>query len=120
MEFFVPSVSGQEAAENFLRSLKSFANDATGWEVIPGRARSIAFHNELGLQTATVGREVEEETVECILNSDKMMMICTVNHGMGWGSPILVDKLYIEKIEWFEGCGPDEDAVRLNQACAAA
>jgi hypothetical protein len=107
MEFFVPSATDPTVAEEFLVAVQSFTEDATGWTVVPGRASSLEYWEGGELLKATVGHPFQGETVECILNSDRLMLVCTANHGIGWGSPILIDKMAVATVRWFNGFGPE-------------
>lgn len=107
MNFFLPAAADPEVAEEFLCAVKSFTEDATGWTVLPGRACSIEYWEEGDLKRVTVGNLYEGETVECILNSDRLMLVCTANRGIGWGAPIIVDKVAVATVRWFNGYSPE-------------
>lgn len=107
MDFFLPSATDPDVAEEFLGAVKCFTEDATGWPVMPGRACSIEYWERGELVRATVGHPLDGETVECILNSDRLLLVCTANHGIGWGAPIVVDKGAVATVRWFNGHSPD-------------
>ena len=106
MDFFLPSVVDPDAAEEFIGAVESFTEDATGWEIEPGRASSVEYWENGDLARATVGSPLDGEIVQCILNTDRLLLICTENRGIGWGAPIVVDKMAVATVRWFNGHGP--------------
>jgi hypothetical protein len=107
MDFFLPSTPDPDAAEELINAVESFTEDATGWAVRPGRASSVEYWEEGQLVRATVGNLLQGETVQCILNTDRLLVICTENRGVGWGSPIFVDKMAVATVRWFNGFSPE-------------
>jgi hypothetical protein len=107
MDFFLPSAADPDAAEQLIIAVESFTEDATGWSIRPGRASSVEYWEAGELLRATVGNPFQDEIVQCILNTDRLLVICTENRGIGWGAPIVVDKMAVATVRWFNGHSPE-------------
>jgi len=106
MEFFVPGFNGDSTAYRLIDDVKQYTEEVTELEVLPGMAYRIEYWEGGRRKSAMVGRNVDGETVTCILNTRKGKMICTPNHGLGWGTPIMVDHRDVISVDWFIGCAP--------------
>jgi len=103
MKFFVPAAKDDAYAEELYSAVVNFAEETTRWKVTPRRIYHIRYRHDSRSYDARVG-EIEPrsgEPVVAILES-QCVLICTPNHGVIRGMPILVGAGEHSEIEDFE------------------
>lgn len=93
MKFFIPKITDDKTAEQFLDGIIKYAEETTGRKVKPRRIYSIRYDYHGKTYMATVGEVLEGEgLVTAILESDQTYLVCTPERGVLRGSPILVGR----------------------------
>lgn len=102
MRFFLPAVFDPRDAEESLPNIRSLVEETTGCTVKGGRIFSVEFRHGIHARCITVGDQMPGGTVECIFDSDYVVLACPFKDG-AFSRPILVDKRDIVGIDFFEG-----------------
>lgn len=103
MRFFIPGAETPEEAEQVYAATKKFAAETMGWEIGDGRIRSITYTDKGKSVRATVGEPEprEGQLVVAILDSNTYL-VCTPNRGVIRDMPIMVGKLEVTHVDWFD------------------
>jgi len=120
MKFFVPGVEEPDLAEEILRDIVVYTRDATGWEVQEDRIYSIEYDDGGHTVSACVGGTMFGETIECILNAGPALVICTVDGGVRFGPPIILDRRIVLECTWFDSYSPERIAQRKLRKSSSA
>jgi class 3 adenylate cyclase len=110
MRFFMPPGLPVSNPEEAFRELLAFTQDVTGWLIHDERVYSVEYMESGKVKSATVGDQGFGGTVQCIFDTDLVVMVCTAQ-GSRLGSPVMVDKRNVVNLTWFEDFAP-ADAVK--------
>jgi class 3 adenylate cyclase len=110
MRFFMPPGLPVSNPEEAFRELLAFTQDVTGWLIRDERIYTVEYMDSGQVKTATVGDRLFGGTVQCIFDTDLVVMVCTAEDGR-LGSPVMVDKRNVVNLTWFEDFAP-ADAVK--------
>jgi hypothetical protein len=102
MRFFLPAVFDTCDAEETLPNIKILVEESTGCTVKDGRIFSVEYKHGGNARCITVGDQLPSGTVECIFDSDYVVLVCPFQEGL-FGRPILIEKRDVVCIEFFEG-----------------
>jgi hypothetical protein len=102
MRFFLPAVFDPGDAEESLPNIKDLVEETTGCSVKGGRIFSVEYVHGTHARSITVGDHLPSGTVECIFDSDYVVLACPFKDGV-FSRPVLIEKRSILGIEFFEG-----------------
>lgn len=106
MKFFVPFTQDNAASDLVYRKVARRCIESCGIQLTPDRVFALRYRFRESEYLAQVGiphPPGNPEVVICILASEVAFFVCTQNHGVNYGEPMIIPRGLVSDVEYFNG-----------------
>ena len=103
MRFFIPRI-GPENAEVFYTGIRAVLADEWGYLLTARRVHRLSYTSNGQRQDAVVGKQIGSghQTVFAIFETSDAYLVCTPQHGVTSGQPVLVKRKHVVELIDFD------------------